>query len=1446
MNNKNIILFAIAVVILSLLWMYYSSFVSKTRVATLNFPDFMVEKFVRSNNNSWIEIEPLALDDTTKFNRYDAILVRVHGVKMNASHLNSLKKAISSGVAVYATESDNKEINSISGRELEYLATLMDNGSVKNYRSFFNYLRKNIDAKRFFNGSYDEPMIVPADYYFHIGDDQFFATFDEYQEFYVSVGLYKPNAPRVAFLSGNVNMQNSNKEHIVAMVKGLEDKGMNVYPIFSFGEKKLDMIREINPNVIVNSPHGRLLMVGSDKGTDVLKDLNVPILSPVTVSELLEKWEESAQGMAAGGMTTMSIVLPELDGAIAPFAVAAQREKNKMKIFDEIPVHTNKFAAMAANFAKLQRTPNSAKRVAIYYYKGAGKGTLSAQGIEGVNSLYNTLKMLRANGYNVEGLPSNVNEFEAMLHAQGSVLGPYALGAYNKFLRVGNPSLVHVDTFNSWCNEILPDRLIADMKAQYGDAPGEYMATEKEGEGYIAVAKLQFGNVVVLPQPMASVGDNMEVIIHGVDGAPAYPYVASYMWTRKDFKADALVHFGTHGSLEFIPGKQVALSEYDWTDALVGDMPHFYIYTINNIGEGIIAKRRSYATLVSHLTAPFMRADLYDNFEILRNQISSYDLLEESNVKQNHRVAITELAKKENILSTLGLDTSIVLNDDQINAVETYIDEIDGAKVNDGLYTLGKAYSADNLDNTTRLMSIDPIRYSLGLIDMARGNVTAKQLDDASSIAKHYDKRTNTIISKLLKGANADDIFTSLVSRSEKALLDSTENAKAKMKAMREDMMSKAMAAMAVKDTVKFFDNEGNLISKDGSPVKKHASGGHPSWIPKTGKMPKEVKDMMAMKNKNQNDSAKSEHAKKESSMMSKMAQTKSQKKPNAEKDQLINALRTLEHALANVTFIRKNLYNSTSNEQLALINALNGGYIEPSSAGDPVQNPEAVPTGRNFYAINPETTPSAEAWREGKRLADNLLAQELKRNGHHPEKVSFTLWSSDFISSEGATIAQILHLLGVEPLRDGFGYIRSLRLIPSQELGRPRIDVVVQTSGQLRDIAASRLKLINDAITMAAEAEDDGDNFVRKGFEDAERILLSKGYSPADARKLSRERIFGGAGGNYGTGITSMVMDSESWTEQSEIAKQYLKNMGAIYSANGEEGWGDMHEGVFEAALQNTSVVVQPRSSNTWGALSLDHVYEFMGGLSTTVHHVTGNDPTAYFNDFRNANRSRVQELKEAIGVESSSTVFNPKYIKEMMNEEASAMAHFAEVVSNTFGWNAMKPSAIDQHIWNKYYDVYVKDEYDLGIEDEFRKDNPYALQELSAVMLESARKGMWKASKEQIETLADLHTDLVKEFEAGCSGFICDNAALREFITENAPSENISEYQRNVDLARNVQIETPSEDNVVLKKEEIADKQQKNVQSPEQKKKTNTIIFIALGLILAAALIYILRKKR
>ena len=520
------------------------------------------------------------------------------------------------------------------------------------------------------------------------------------------------------------------------------------------------------------------------------------------------------------------------------------------------------------------------------------------------------------------------------------------------------------------------------------------------------------------------------------------------------------------------------------------------------------------------------------------------------------------------------------------------------------------------------------------------------------------------------------------------------------------------------------------------------------------------------------------------------------------------------------------------------MMNALSGGYTAPSPGGDPIANPNTLPTGRNMFSINAEETPTESAWEKGVQLAKSTIDMYRKRHdGAYPKKVSYTLWSGEFIETGGATIAQVLYMLGVEPIRDAFGRVSDLRLIPSAELGRPRIDVVVQTSGQLRDLAASRLFLVNRAVEMAAASKDDQfDNMVTAGVVEAERALMEKGITPKDAREMATFRVFGGANGMYGTGITGMVEAGDRWESEEEIADTYLNNMGAYYG--NEKNWETFRQYAFEAALTRTDVVVQPRQSNTWGALSLDHVYEFMGGMNLAVRNVTGKDPDAYLSDYRNRNNNRMQELKEAIGVESRTTIFNPAYIKEKMKGEASSANTFSEIVRNTYGWNVMKPKAVDKELWDEIYNVYVKDKFNLGLKEFFENQNPAALEEMTAVMLETVRKGMWKASEQQVADLTQLHTELVNKYKPSCSGFVCDNAKLRDFIASKVDAQTAAEYQKNISQIRESVAQNDNK-GMVMKKEELN-------QVAEQQTQQVDSLWIAIAVVLVLVGLAVLMRRR
>ena len=800
---------------------------------------------------------------------------------------------------------------------------------------------------------------------------------------------------------------------------------------------------------------------------------------------------------------------------------------------------------------------------------------------------------------------------------------------------------------------------------------------------------------------------------------------------------------------------------------------------------------------------------------------------------QELSLRIKNLAIKKGFHRDLHLDSirTKPYSREEIENLSDFAEELAVSKIPGGMYRTGIPFSSEKIHSSVLHIATDPIAYALAALDRHRGKYTQKQQDNERFFTQHYREPAERVVRQALAShqVNTEAVLTSLgVTAEERRLAEQliakTEANNAAMMgsmgAMKGGGMGMPMGAMSGKKPASMGAKEKDKKGghPGGMPQGMDKKGGHPDGMPQgmdkkgSGKMPPAM--MEAMKAMQQEALSPDEKA-------------------------FVASMQQLRHSINAIVGYYDKLMQSPQRELSSIVNALNGGYLAPSPGGDYIANPETLPTGRNLYSINAETTPTKAAWDKGKKLAEDLLADYKKRhNGELPQKVSFSLWSSSFIESEGATIAEIIYLLGCEPVRDMMGRVQDIRLIPMEQLNRKRIDVVVQTSGQLRDLAASRLYLIQKAVDLAAKETGEKDNEVAKGAVDAEKVLLEKGLSPNEARSLSTQRVFGGVNGNYGTGIQEMVESGDRWEKESEIADVYLNNMGAIYGSS--EQWGDFEAGLFEAALQNVDAVVQPRQSNSWGPLSLDHIYEFMGGLTLTVRQVTGKDPDGYFNDLRNHHRTRVQEMKQAIGVEARTTILNPTYIKEVTKEGQGAASALAETIRNTYGWNVMKPSAIDKELWDDIYNTYIKDDKDLGIRDFFEQNNPAALQEITAVMMETIRKGMWNASPEQRKAIAELHAEEIEKFGAGCSGFVCDNAKLRDFIAKEIPAEQQQNYQKAIQKVRNLSSEQ-SKDAQLLKKEELNADDTSAIERPSQ-----LFLFVAIGVVVVLIIIFVIYRKR
>ncbi len=1320
-NSRMYAAFAgVVLFILLAAWATIHFIISPTRIALVNFQDFQYAEITELNNNPFIRITRINLDDPrlNQLGKYHVALFFGKGLRLTPEIERSISWAGLHGTKLFVfgglTE-DMDGLTNLTGDDLENVKHYLGYGGTANTVRLLTYCRRILHGKTSFCDPLQPPLFIPVESYFHGGDEEYFEKFTDYQKFYQNKGFFKPDAPRVLILVSNLGPRSTTTSRpVLALIEELERKNLNVYPVTGFF-RRLEYIKEVKPDIIVFFAHGRIAPGQPDEAAQLLKETNAPLLCPIVLFEPYDTWQNNQKGMT-GGNLSQNLIVPEIDGGTVPFVIGAQFPNQKgLMVFREIPERIESFCRLVENLTRLQRKTNNDKRVAIVYYKGPGRNALTATGLNVTPSLLNLLYTLKTAGYATGDLPSTENELFGKIQKEGPVIGTYAHGATNELLRNGNPELIPIDTLRSWIKTELPSDLISSVEAKYGQLPGEYLSfSDSSGHSFVVVPRLQFGNVTLLPQLSPGSGDEAPGFKGVGKYPPPYPYIASYLWIRKGFKADALIHFGTYGNFEFLPYKQPPLSGIDWTDVLLGPTPHLYIYCIESIGDALIAKRRSYATIISHLTPPFKASGVYGELTELKNKLDQFTLASSDILREEYRRSVSELSEKTGISKTLHIssDSSTILSDEQVNAISEHVSEIAEEKIHEGLYTLGSSYTEQQLNNTCKTLLVDMLIQRMGQLDVVRKIISRSDFDNMLFTEKRYRQKAVTMVDAILENKKRFDECISANDRRE----------------------------------------------------------------------------------------------------LTRLAQQQSR---TPEENNLLSILQSYRSTLEAVLPFRNELDSSPSFEMRAILNGLDGRYTPASPGGDPLITPSSIPTGRNMYGINVEQTPDEEACLIGEMLADQLCKQRLAAAGSYPRKVAVTLWGGEFVRDRGSAIGQIFALLGVRPLTNSMGTVYDVALIPCNELKRPRIDVVIQTSGQFRDLAASRLTLIEKAIRMVAEADEGTTcgNYVREGTVEMERLLKEKGYAPAEARDLSYTRIFGGVDGNYGSGIREIVHAGDQWNESDEIAQRYMENMGAMYSEN---HWATFKKGLFEVALMNTEVVTQSVNSHLTTPLSLDNVYEFMGGISAAIKMVSGKSPVQVFGDLRIPSKPRVREAGEMIWAEARASILNPAFIEPIIKSGSSGPELIAEHFRNAFGWNTLTPQLIGSQLWEQLHDVYIKDRYNLHIQDSFEKLNPYAFQEITAVMLEAVRKGYWNPGPAVTQQMAQLHASLVKKHKAGCSYYVCNNSKLRDLIKQNCDKNLEQSYIEQINNAR-FSPSSKEKPAIIMKKEETGQVQKFLIENRE-----------------------------
>ena len=1074
-----------------------------------------------------------------------------------------------------------------------------------------------------------------------------------------------PARPTVGVIFYRAHWMSGNTAFVDALVEALEAAGADALPVYCYSLRAgpdgrvqgLEMLKDRVDCLIttVLAGGGSNAADASRSGSpeewlewDVpaLDELAIPVIQGICTTSTREAWVASDAGLSPLD-TAWQVAIPEFDGRLigVPFSFKERLDGASpvgapLTLYRADPERTMRLAGLAARFANLGRIPNSEKRVAVllsnYPTKHSRIG--NAVGLDTPASAIRLLDAIREEGYTVEGAPERGDELIHSLVAAGGHDLEFLSGD-----QLENASgRLDAERYAEWFGR-LPEELRNDVEEHWGKPPGDLYVDDDE----FVVAGLSFGNVFVGIQPPRGFGENPIAIYHDPDLPPTHHYLAAYWWMIEEFGADAVVHLGKHGTLEWLPGKSLGLSPSCAPDAALRDVPLIYPFVVNDPGEGTQAKRRAHATVVDHLIPPMTRAETYDDLAKLEQLLDEYyqvETLDPSKLPAI-RVRIWETLRNAELHRDLGVEEQPEEFSDFLTHVDGYLCEIKDLPIRGGLHTLGETPEGESLRHL--LASI--LRLGAGEIPGLRRAAGAAFGLDERFLAENGGTKFEA------PPALVERFPGTLATASD--LLDRLEEAQQALLRGMEERGWDAYAAGAVCQKSLGFADAG---------VERSLRFAAEEVVPRLMRTPEELGN---------------------------------------------------------------------------LLSGLEGGYVPAGPAGSPTRGlVNVLPTGRNFYSVDPKALPSALSWEVGQGLANDLLRRYLEEEDRHPETVGIVVWGTAAMRTQGDDVSEILALLGVRPLwNEESRRVTGLEVIPLKELGRPRIDVTVRISGFFRDAFPNLISLLDEAFTTLANLDEPDDmNFVKKHAGE-ER---SRG---ADERR-STTRIFGSKPSAYGAGLLPL-MDARNWRTDEDLAE--------VYAVWGGYAYGRGLDGVeareaLESNLRRTEVAVKNVDNREHDLFDSDDYFQYHGGMIAAVRALTGRDPKAYIGDSADPSRVKTRDLSEEARRVFRSRVANPKWITAMQRHGYKGAFELSATVDYLFGYDATAGVVED---W-MYSDVTRKYVLDQEVRDFMQQSNPWALRAISERLFEAAQRGLWsEPDTEDLEALKQVYLENEGMLEEGIS---------------------------------------------------------------------------------------------
>jgi cobaltochelatase CobN len=395
----------------------------------------------------------------------------------------------------------------------------------------------------------------------------------------------------------------------------------------------------------------------------------------------------------------------------------------------------------------------------------------------------------------------------------------------------------------------------------------------------------------------------------------------------------------------------------------------------------------------------------------------------------------------------------------------------------------------------------------------------------------------------------------------------------------------------------------------------------------------------------------------------------------------------------------------------------------------------DILPTGRNFFSVDPRAIPTAAAWKVGVALGDSLLERHLKEEGKYPESIGIILWAIPTMKTRGDDVAEILYLMGVRPVwEESSGIVTGIELIPLKELKRPRIDVTIRISGLFRDTFPNIVHLIDDAVTLVAGLKERSDkNYLAKHVAEEVKTRIGQGLSFEQAKEESSFRIFGDQPAAYGCGVSDAV-DTKNWKTQKDLGDVYV--IWGAYAFS-RKRYGLRLPDVFKTRLSKLDVAVKNDDSREYDLFDGDDWYDYLGGMVNSGKVFGGKAPKSYLGDSSDPDRVKTRSTAEETSHVFRSRLLNPKYINSLKRFGYHGAAELSRVPDFVLGWDATI-EAVEDWMWEGLAKKYA---LDPEMQKWFKEVNPYALQNITERLLEAIERGLWQASDEMKKQLQQIY---------------------------------------------------------------------------------------------------------